>query len=121
MGPTTSSARQAAGGTSPYATKDRSTWDAWHRQKNADVALNQLATGDFNGDGVDDIFRATGGGWYVTYGTGDRSAWGAWTRVKSSNVRQDSLALADTNADRRMDVLFHSNVDGTISPRRIGH
>jgi Trypsin len=104
-----------------YATKDRSTWGAWHRQKNADVALDQLATGDFNGDGVDDIFRATGGGWYVTYGTGDRSAWGAWTRLKSSNVRQDSLAFADTNADRRMDVIFHSSVDGTISPRGIGH
>jgi trypsin/VCBS repeat protein len=104
-----------------YATKDGSTWGAARRQKTVDVALDQIATGDFNGDGVDDVFRATGGGWYVTYGTSDRSQWGAWTRLRSSNVRQEALAFADVNGDRQTDAIFHTNVDGVPSSRRIGY
>ena len=103
-----------------YATRDGSTWGIARRQKTAPVALEQLATGDFDGDGVDDVFRATGGGWYVTYGTADRSRWGGWTRLASSNVRQDALAFADVNGDRRADAVFHTDVDGVPSSRRVG-
>jgi Trypsin/FG-GAP-like repeat len=103
-----------------YATKERTDWGAWYRQKTADVALGQVAMSDFNGDGADDIFRSTGGGWHVTYGTRDRSTWGSWTRVRSSTVRQDSLAFADLDGDRRTDVVFHTTVDGTPSPRGVG-
>ena len=112
------------GATSAIATACARRWAA---EKSAfflvardPAKLEQLATGDFDGDGVDDVFRSTGGGWYVTYGTADRSRWGAWTRLASSNVRQDALAFADVNGDRQTDAVFQTDVDGAPSSRRVG-
>jgi parallel beta helix pectate lyase-like protein len=61
--------------------------------------LNELATCDFDGDGVLDTFLATGiTWWYSSGGTGP------WTYLNASFARRADLTLGDLDGDRRCDV-----------------
>jgi hypothetical protein len=96
---------QAVGpGPGPGSVLPTGTWSDWKIVKTADVAVGSLAVADFDGDGADDIFRSTGGAWYVTFATKDRTGWGGWRTLKNADVALDKLAFGDFNGDGADDV-----------------
>ena len=62
--------------------------------------VNEIAVGDFDGDGIDDIFTTTGTGWF--YSSGGVSEW-RWLRRTPEKV--DVLRLGDLDGDGRTDVI----------------
>jgi hypothetical protein len=60
----------------------------------------RLAVGDFNGDGSDDLFLATGAAWY--YSPGGKAEW-RFLSAKSESIEQ--LLLGDFDGDGRIDVV----------------
>ena len=68
-------------------------------------ASGELGACDFDGDGVNDIFMATGASWW--YRSGDQMA---WAYLNTSTKRLSDVSLGYFDADDRCDVL----VDGTI-------
>ena len=74
---------------------------------NQPAPVGELAVGDFDGDGIDDVFTTTGNGWF--YSSGGVSEW-RWLRRASDLV--DSLRVGDLDGDGRADVIrVH---DGTL-------
>jgi hypothetical protein len=67
-------------------------------QYNVDT-LNQLAVGDFDGDGRTDVFQSTGAVW-VYSPSGQRE----WHFLNDSSLRLDRLAFGDFNGDGKTDV-----------------
>ena len=61
----------------------------------------ELAAGDFDGDGRDDVFLANGTGWFFS-----RAGIRPWEFLRPSNKRVGDLGFADIDNDRRTDVLY---------------
>jgi Trypsin len=91
------------------------TWSDWKVVKTDDVPVDSLAVADFDGDGADDIFRSTGGGWYVTFATKDRAGWGGWRKMKNADVALDKLAFGDFNGDAADDVFRATGGDWYVT------
>jgi hypothetical protein len=75
-----------------------------------------LAVGDFDGDGIDDIFVGTGAAWY--FSSGGQAEWRLLNRMRE---HASSLLFADLDGDGRTDViaLHGANIDvswGGVSP-----
>jgi hypothetical protein len=62
---------------------------------------HELAVGDFDGDGVQDIFLATGSGWY--FSPGGKAGWRYLNGGKTDNVK--NLLFGDFDGDGRTDVV----------------
>jgi len=62
--------------------------------------VDELAVGDFDGDGIDDLFTTTGNGWW--YSSGGVAEW-RWLRRATDKV--DSLRVGDLDGDGRADVI----------------
>lgn len=73
------------------------TW-TWHNKSGASVS--SMGVGDFDGDGVDDIFRANGSTW-----TWSSSGSGAWSTLNTSSYTLDALVLVDVTGDGKTDVV----------------
>jgi hypothetical protein len=69
-----------------------------------------LGVGDFDGDGDDDLFLATGAGWYYSPG-GQRE----WRFLNSAHDTIDQLLLGDFDGDGRTDVVALRNGQLVIS------
>jgi hypothetical protein len=69
-----------------------------------------LAVGDFDGDGIDDVFTATGTAWY--YSSGGQTE---WRYLNASGERLSSLILADFDGNGITDVFLHQDRDWLIS------
>jgi hypothetical protein len=67
---------------------------------NSDNPTERLAVGDFDGDGTQDLFLATGAAWY--YSPGGVAEWRYRNNV---TVGIDKLLFGDFDGDRRTDVL----------------
>jgi Trypsin/FG-GAP-like repeat len=91
------------------------TWTDWKEVKTNNVPVDSLAIADFDGDGADDIFRSTGGDWYVTYATKDRTGWGGWSTVNHSSAPASSLAFGDFNGDGAGDVFRATGGDWYVT------
>lgn len=68
---------------------------------------NQLGTCDFDGDGVNDSFMATGQSWWYRSGTT-----GPWEFLNASTKKLSEVSLGFFDGDSRCDV----SADGTIYP-----
>lgn len=88
----------------------------WTRLNTADETA--LQTGDFNGDGVDDVFTAKNGRWYASYGGTSK-----WTQLNKAN--ETYLKLGDFNGDGKTDVFtkkngyWHVSYGGTTKWKKI--
>jgi hypothetical protein len=60
---------------------------------------NEIGVGDFDGDGLADVFQATGASWY--FSSGGKTEWRFLAR---SPYRLPGMALADFNGDGKTDV-----------------
>jgi hypothetical protein len=69
---------------------------------------NELAVGDFNGDGRDDVFRATGAGWW--YSSGGVTE---WRFLNAQTQRLSALRLADVDNNGETDVIVRA-ADGKL-------
>ena len=79
------------------AEPDQGTW-RWHRQ--SAEAIGDVGVGDFDGDGVDDLFSADGAAWRISAG-----AAADWTTLNTSSYVLSQLTLVDVDGDGRTDVL----------------
>jgi hypothetical protein len=68
--------------------------------RDQDPTLGPLLVGDFDGDGIDDVFLATGAAWY--YSSGGRAEWRYLNRASEP---ASALLLGDFDGDGRTDVL----------------
>lgn len=71
---------------------------------------DRLGVGDFDGDGKQDAFLATGAAWY--YAPGGKAE---WRYLKNSLAELDDLLLGDFDGDGRTDVLTQSGRDWIVS------
>jgi hypothetical protein len=85
--------------------------------------VNDIAVGDFNGDGVSDIALATNGALELRFGNGDGS-FRAKQIVATGNFT--TVSGSDLNADGRLDLIYSDsssfftrigNGDGTFKKR----
>jgi hypothetical protein len=71
---------------------------------------NELAVGDFNGDGSADVFQSTGASWW--YSPGGRRE---WHFLNDSRLRLNRLAFGDFNGDGKTDVFTQSGCRWLVS------
>ncbi|HAC64310.1 MAG TPA: hypothetical protein DCF68_12410 [Cyanothece sp. UBA12306] len=71
----------------------------WQTLNGSSTTLNQLAFGDFNGDGKTDVFRPDGNKWNISYG-GTNS----WQTLAHSGFGLNELAFGDFDGDGKTDV-----------------
>ncbi len=75
------------------------------------IPFSELRFGDFNGDGITDIFRrAPDGQWYAI----SPGRWG-WTALQSSGFPLSELRFGDFNGDKVTDVLSRSGGSWSVS------
>ncbi|MGK7955955.1 MAG: FG-GAP repeat domain-containing protein, partial [Crocosphaera sp.] len=82
----------------------------WQTLNGSSTTLDQLAFGDFDGDGKTDVFRPTGSSWQISYGgtTG-------WQTLNGSGFGLDKLAFGDFNGDGKTDVFRPNGESWQIS------
>ena len=92
--------------------------DVASNRYNTDM-INELAVGDFDADGIDDLFLANGTAWwYSSAGVTE------WRFLRASTLRVQRLRFGDFTGDARTDVLYSAASDwyvssgGTASPVR---
>jgi hypothetical protein len=76
---------------------------------NADTT-NELAAGDFDGDGRDDVFLANGTGWWYS-----SAGLTEWRFLRPSSLRIKDLRFGRFNSDARTDVLFSDGANWWVS------
>lgn len=77
----------------------------WGNSFKAANPMFDLAVGDFDGDGIDDVFVGTGTGWY--FSSGGQAEWRFLNRMPE---HANSLRFGDFDGDGRTDVLaLHGN------------
>jgi hypothetical protein len=83
---------------------------------NAANPTGELAVGDFDGDGIDDVFVGTGSAWY--FSSGGQAEWRLLNRMPE---HANQLLFGDLDGDGRTDVIaiHNGNIDvswGGVSP-----
>jgi hypothetical protein len=82
----------------------------WANIFNDWAPLNDLAVGDFDADGIDDVFVGTGAAWY--FSSGGRAEWRFLNRMPE---KASALRFGDFDGDGRTDVLALHNGQIDIS------
>lgn len=70
---------------------------------------------DFDGDGTDDLFLATGTSWW--YSSGGK---GHWTFLSPNNERLEQVGLGDFDGDKRCDVVARNTGTGGLEISKSG-
>ena len=91
---------QSEGAAIVTATKDLTKHVVWANTFNAPNPTADLAVGDFDGDGIDDVFVGTGAGWY--FSSGGQSEWRFLNRMPE---HASELRFGDFDGDGRTDVI----------------
>lgn len=82
----------------------------WIAINSSRISAEDLAFGDFNGDGITDVFRSANGKWYISY-----SGTGGWVTVNRSDIGKGSLLFGDFNGDGETDVFYANGRDWKVS------
>lgn len=77
----------------------------------ADQNVSFIATADFNGDGIPDLFLASSSAIYVWLGKGD----GTFTPSFSTAAANPAAAIADFNGDGKPDIAFVNNAAASLT------
>ncbi len=83
----------------------------WRYLQPTQVGIDGLRVGDFDGDGIDDIFRSSGGTWQWS-----RSANARWDDLNTSDLAVDRLAFGDFDGDAKTDVFTANGTVWRYSP-----
>jgi hypothetical protein len=107
---------QSKGAAIVTATTDLTKHVVWGNTFNAPNPAADLAVGDFDGDGIDDVFVGTGAAWY--FSSGGQAEWRFLNRMPE---HASALLFGDLDGDGRTDIiaLHGAHVDvswGGISP-----
>ena len=107
---------QSKGAAIVTATTDPTKHVVWANTFKAPNPTADLAVGDFDGDGIDDVFVGTGAGWY--FSSGGQSEWRFLNRMPE---HASQLRFGDFDGDGRTDVvaLHGAKIDiswGGLSP-----
>jgi hypothetical protein len=70
----------------------------------------RIAVGDFDGDGTDDLFLATGAAWYYSPGANAE-----WRFLRAAPQTMDQLLFGDLDGDGRTDVLMKDGRQWLVS------
>jgi hypothetical protein len=92
-----------------YYPHDRCNLEVRSNRYNTDTT-NDLAVGDFDGDGRDDIFLANGTGWWYS-----SAGLTEWRFLRPSTARLQALRVGHFNADGRTDVVFSDGINWWLS------
>lgn len=84
--------------------------DPWVELASSQLPLEALRFGDFDDDGVTDVFATWGGQWRVSY-----QARQSWQTLNTMNAALDTLAFGDFFGDARTDVFRSANGEWTVS------
>ena len=76
----------------------------WSNIFSYSAPMNDLGVGDFDGDGIDDVFVGTGASWY--FSSGGRAE---WRYLNQMPEKASELRFGDFDGDRRTDVLALHN------------
>lgn len=79
-------------------------------QFNAPNPTTRLGVGDFDGDGLDDLFLATGKAWYYS-----PAGIGEWRLINTQKDMVGSLLFGDFDGDGRTDVFTQHGFDWVVS------
>ncbi len=82
-----------------------SSYSPWTKIASSGYYLNELAFGDFNGDGLTDIFHPTGSKWEVSFMQTSGTVTN-WETIATSAFGLNELTFGDFNGDRLTDI-FH--------------
>lgn len=91
---------QSQGASIATMTTNPSTQVVYANTFSAPNPMDELAVGDFDGDGIDDVFVGTGGAWY--FSSGGQSEWRILNRMPE---RASALRFGDFDGDGRTDVI----------------
>ena len=78
----------------------------WHRLNTSTARVDEVLIGDFDGDGISDVFSAWGGRWYVSY-----AGTSAWTEINNVETSFESLRIGNFIGDSRSDILAKDKVN----------
>jgi hypothetical protein len=86
-------------------------WNAYNAETSED-----LAVGDFDGDGLDDVFLANGTAWW--YSSAGRTE---WRFLRASPLRIAQLGFGRFDSDARTDVVFSTGSEWLYSSAGVGN
>jgi hypothetical protein len=89
---------------------DSAKLQRWDNSFDQSAALDDLGVGDFDGDGIDDVFVGSGAVWY--FSSGGQAEWRFLNRMPE---KASDLRFGDFDADRRTDVLTVHNGEVQVS------
>ena len=76
----------------------------WLTINSSTVGIDNLEFGDFNGDGITDVFTHDAGEWLVSY-----SGTSAWTHLNTSSYGLGEIRFGDFDGDNITDVFRTEN------------
>lgn len=98
----------------PALSQTESGLHQWNNRAGIDTT-DELGEGDFDGDGVTDLFQATGVTWW--YSSGGQTS---WRYLNTSDLRLRDLFLSDFNGDGKTDVLRRKGNEWLVSCGGVG-
>lgn len=84
--------------------------EKWERINFSVEKISNMKVGDFDGDGIDDIFTTVGNTWYYS-----QNGRGKWQPIQRANEKISQLLLADFTGDGKTDVFTGNGKEWFIS------
>ena len=79
----------------------------WEKTGASGYDVPNIRFGDFDGNGVTDIFRIKNGNWLVSFGSEGKGSHSSWTTIqRDSRTSLDTVILGDFDGDGTTDVHF---------------